>query len=95
MLHIHQYSAHILYKPDHDLYIADMLSWNNHMENKDQEIVGMNVNMDAISTAVGIPICASIEELQAATRQGADLQRLKSYIIQGWPYTKDKVKHGV
>ena len=53
----------------------------------------MSVNMHAISIVVDIPICISIEDIQAATRQDADLQRLKSYIIQGWPHTKGDIEH--
>ena len=43
MLCIHQYSEHILYKPVPKLYMVDWLSWNNCAENRDQEIMGMNV----------------------------------------------------
>ena len=42
MLRIHQYRVHIIYKPGPDLHVTDWLSWNNHTENKDQEITGMN-----------------------------------------------------
>ena len=55
----------------------------------------MNINMHVISTAVDIHICTSIEDIEAATRQDSDLQRLMPYIIQGWPYTKDEVKHSI
>ena len=52
MLCIHQYSMGILYKPSPELYIADWLSHNNHTENREQEITGMNVNIPTICTAV-------------------------------------------
>ena len=55
----------------------------------------MNVNILAISTAVDIPIYTSMEEIQTVTSQDSDLQRLKSYIIQGWPHTKDEVQHSM
>ena len=55
----------------------------------------MNINMHAINTTVVILICISIEDIKATTRQDADMQRLKSYIIQGWQHTKDKVEHGM
>ena len=38
MLHIHQYSVWIFYKPGPELYLVDWLSCHNDMENKDQEI---------------------------------------------------------
>ena len=56
MLCIHQYSVHILYKHGPDLYIADWLSKNNHVEKKDQVTTGMNINIHAISAAVSISI---------------------------------------
>ena len=43
MLRIHQYRVCIIYKPDPDLHIAEWLSWNNHKENRDQEINDMNI----------------------------------------------------
>ena len=39
--------------------------------------------MHAISTSVNIPIYTPIENIQVATQQDADLQRLKFCIIQG------------
>ena len=36
ILHIHQYSVHLLDKPASKLYIADWLSHHNHEENKDR-----------------------------------------------------------
>ena len=43
----------------------------------------MNIDVHAISTSVNIPIYTSIEDVQVAIQQDADLQSLKSYIIQG------------
>ena len=73
MLCIHQYSVHIVYKAGPDLYIANWLSCNNHTENSDQDITGVNINEHAISTSVNIPICTSIEDIQVASQQDTDL----------------------
>ena len=43
MLHILQYSIHILYLPGLELYIVDSLSHHNHAENRDQEMTSMNI----------------------------------------------------
>ena len=56
----------------------------------DQKIIGMNTNMLAISTSENMPVYTSIEDKQAVTHKDADLQRLKSYIIKGWPHKKTK-----
>ena len=64
----------------------------------DWEIAGMNINIHAISTSVNILVCTSIGDIHKrhmATPQDIDLQRLKSYIIQGWPQNKDEVEQGM
>ena len=76
MLHIHQYSVHILCLPHPDLYIVDLLSQYNHMENKDQEITGMNIHVHATRTAVDIPIYTSIEDIKDSNQLDADLRML-------------------
>ena len=68
MLHIHQYRLCIIYKPDTDLYIANGLFWNNHIENRDHEITGMNRNVHPISTSENTPICISIKDIQVTTQ---------------------------
>ena len=60
ILHIHQYRAHILYKPDPKLFIADWLSWYSHEENKDQEIWGPSMNVKTLETAVNLLVFTSI-----------------------------------
>ena len=88
MLHIHQYKAHIVYKPSPGLYITDWLSRKNHTEDKDQDITGMNINVNDISTTVNMTECTSIQEIQVAMCEDAHLQKLKSYIILSWPHKK-------
>ena len=78
----------ILYKPDLDLYVADWLSHNNHAQNKDKEI--MNVNI--ISMSMNIPVCMSIEYIQTATCEDAHLQKLQAYITQGLPHKREEVE---
>ena len=43
MLKIHQYRVQILYKPGPEIFIADWLSRNNHVEGKDKPIKDMDV----------------------------------------------------
>ena len=37
----------------------------------------------------------SIEDMHAVMNQDADLQKLKSYIIQGWSHAKDDTDHSI
>ena len=49
--------------PGPDLFIADWLSRQNHKEDKDQEIAGMQVNVNTVETATNIPECMMMHEL--------------------------------
>ena len=69
--------------------MADWLSRQNHKEDKDEEIEGMQVNVNNIKTSTNIPECMMIHELQHETDQDNHLQQLKECIIKGWPESKD------
>ena len=45
LLRLHQYRVRIIYNPGPHLFIADWLSRQNHKENKDAQIPGMQLNM--------------------------------------------------
>ena len=64
LLRIHQYRVKIIYKPGPDLFIADWLSRQNHKEDMDEEIVGMQVKINHIETATNITECKMIHEFQ-------------------------------
>ena len=74
LLRIHQFQVRILCKPGPDLFITDNQSRHSHTENKDTEILGMDIKVDAIQTATKIPNCTSIPQLQQATAQDNHLQ---------------------
>ena len=76
---IHHYRVCIICKPGQGLYIADLLSRNNHTGNKDQEITVMDKNVNAISITANMPVCPSIEDIKMATHEDAYLQKQKLY----------------
>ena len=80
MLHIHQYSMYMLYKPGPELDITDWLFHHNHRGNRDQEISGVNITIHTINMVVDIPILTSTEDMKAAMIKGKELQMLKWYI---------------
>ena len=47
------------------------------MENKDEEIHGMDIMVDAIQMSVNIPECMSTQQIQQVTAQDEHLQWLK------------------
>ena len=73
-LWIYQYWVRIIYKPGPDFFIMDWLSRHNHMENKDEEICGMDVRVDAIQMTTYIWECMSITQIQQATMHDEHLQ---------------------
>ena len=89
ILSIHQYNMHILHKPGPDLYIVDWQFHHNHTKNRDQEIAGMSISIHTISTATGILVCTSIEEIRNVRSIDAELQMLQIHIIRGWLQNKD------
>ena len=91
LLKIHQYRVQILYKPGPEIFIADWLSRNNHVEGKNKPIKDMDICVDAIQSSVDMLECISIEEIQYASFQDNHLQQLKKFIIAGWPHTKDEL----
>ena len=50
----------------------------------------MSISIHAISTVVDISVCASIENIRAATGKDVDLQLLQAYIRREWPQRNDK-----
>ena len=88
---IHQYRVQIIYKPGPEIFIADWLLRHNHTKGKHKPIEGMDVRVDAIQTAINMPECISIAEIQQALSQDNHLQQLKGIIITGWPDTRDEL----
>ena len=60
-------------------------------ENKDDEILGMKINMNAIDTAMDIPNCIDIQEIQQATVKDDHLQQLREHIIRGFPRSRNEI----
>ena len=61
------------------------------MEGKDKPIKDIDIRIDTIQSPTDIPECMSILQIQQASAQDDHLQCLKSFIITGWPSTKDKM----
>ena len=90
-LMIHQHGGGILHKPGPDLIIADWLSRQSYKENKNDEILGMKININAMDTAKVIPKCMTIQEIQQATIKDEHLHQLRQCIIRGWPESRNEV----
>ena len=51
----------------------------------------MDVQVDTIQTAMDMPDCISMGEIQWVSSQDNHLQQLKSIIISGWPESRDEL----
>ena len=91
LLKIHQYRVQIIYKPGPEIFIAEWLSRNNHVEGKDKPIKDIDVHLDVIQSSADMPECISMAEIQQASSQDQHLQQLTKFIIAGWPDTKDEL----
>ena len=61
------------------------------MEGKDKPMKDMEIRIDILKSVTDIPECMSISQIQQASAQGDHLQCLKSFIIAGWPPTKEEL----
>ena len=91
LLKIQQYRVQIIYKPGPKIFIEDWLSRYNHTEGKDKPIKGIDIQVDAIQTAMDMPECILMAEIQHALAQDNHLQQLKILIITGWLDSREKV----
>ena len=46
------------------MFIADWLSFHNHIEGRDKPIKGMDIRIDAIQSMTDMPECISMAEIQ-------------------------------
>ena len=91
LLKIHQYRVQIIFKHGPEIFIADWLSRHNHTEGKDKPIKGMDIWVDTIQTAMDMPECISMVEIQHVSSMDNHLQQLKGFIITGWPDSRDEL----
>ena len=75
--------------------MADWLSRHNHSENKDEEIMGMQISINVIQSNTNIPECMTMCELQEVASQDQYPQHLVEYVIQGWCETKSQLPQDI
>ena len=51
----------------------------------------MELRRDVIQTTTDMPECLSVTDLQQALSQDSHIQKLKHFIITGWPNSKDEI----
>ena len=74
-----------------NFFMADWLPRQNYNENKDEEIKGMQININAIQLTINVPYCMTFNELKDVTSPDQHLKQLLEYLIQGWPDNRDQL----
>ena len=95
ILRIHQYRISIAYKLGPQIFISVWLSQHNYKEDKDEAINGLDLRVDAVQVVTDVPECMSIWQIQQATNQDEHLQRLKCFIITGWPDAREQLHQNI
>ena len=83
LLNINQYGLIDLNMPGPQLYIDDWLSRHTHTEGKEEEIIGMNLDINAVQTCTHIPECMMVEEIGHAMQVDEHLNALTACVING------------
>ena len=68
------------------------MSRHNQDEGQNEEIPGMNLNINAIEACTDIPECMMAEEIRHATCDNDNVSIMSAYMIKEWPSTKANVK---
>ena len=91
-LHIYQCSIRILYKTCPQLFIADWPSRHNHKRNRDKEILGMNITINAIESFMDIPNWLTEKEIRSVTLEDKHLNMVSDYILYRWPSIRAEIQ---
>ena len=54
---------------------------HNHVRNRDEEILGMNVPINAIESCMGILECMTVEDIRSAPKVNEHFSILSNYMI--------------
>ena len=74
------------------LFIADWLSRHHHETNRDKEISGMCITINAIESCTDIPGCITAEEIRVATLDDQHLGILSEHVFHILSSTKAEVQ---
>ena len=76
------------YTTESRLVHADWLSQQDHKENKEEEIKGMQISVNAILLTTNVPECMTVKWSKGGDIPRKHLLWLRDYIIRGWPDNK-------
>ena len=88
------YKTCITYKPDPDLHIVDWLLRQNNIENKDEEIAGLNITL-TVNIRTDIPTCITTKDIEIVMQDDIHLQNLRTYIQKGWLSDRNDMKQDI
>ena len=82
--------SQIIYKPGPKFFIADWFSCHNHVEGKDKPIKDMDIRIRCHTECDRHP-WVHVHITNTGICTGWPLTTVKSFIVAGWPSTKDEI----
>ena len=73
-------------------FIADWLSRHNHKTNRDEEILGLCIAINAIEQCMKISDCMAAEKIKVETQDNKHIGMLSESMSHGWPLSKTEVQ---
>ena len=90
LMYLNPLKIRILFKLELKLFITNWISRNNHDEGKDEEILGLNLNINAIKPCADILECMMTEEIKCATQEDDHINQLTTNMIYEWSSNQSK-----
>lgn len=93
LIQLQKYDINLIYKPGKHLLIADALSRAYVNENVNDD-VNFAKELEAQVCLLNLNLNVSnqkLKEIQTETNKDLELQKLKSFVVKGWPTNKKKL----
>ena len=68
----------------------DWLSKHGHSENRDEEILGMRLNINATEMSTDLPECMMADDIIHLTLAHDHISMFSTYVMQGWQATVER-----
>lgn len=100
-LRLQKYDVNITYKKGEQLFIADTLSRAYSIENDDVQNDGIgkdefSIHLEDINLVAGLPIADErLNDLRRATAADQILQKIRDYVENGWPTSRQYIPPNV
>ncbi|KAA0714109.1 Retrovirus-related Pol polyprotein from transposon opus [Triplophysa tibetana] len=89
LLRLQRYNLKVMYKPGKEMHIADALS-RAYLEEHNEDLLEEELEVNCVTPQ--LPVSEKkLEEFRKTTAEDLEMQKLKDYILKGWPTEKSSV----